>query len=83
MTYNSFGMLISTLNRESVLQDHKDCFKMYYDQAKKYFPIRHKNADFKWLARNAVIQARHYRHMVEQCQYVFEAFGELEEFING
>ena len=80
MSYNSFGMLISTLNRDAVLREHKEGFDMYYEKAKRYFPLRHKDAEYRWLAKRVVSQARHYRDMIKQCQYVFETFGDVEGF---
>jgi hypothetical protein len=76
-------MLISDHNWKAALQDHKDGFNIYYEQVKRYFPNRHKEADYKWLARNSVSKARYYRDMMEQCEYIGSAFSELKEFING
>ena len=66
----TWGMLISRLNKKSLLEDYKEGYEMYSEKAKRYFPKRHTDSQYRELARYFLQEANYYKHMIRQVEEI-------------
>jgi hypothetical protein len=66
----SWGMIISKLNKKSLLRDYKEGYAMYSEKAKRYFPKGHIDKQYWELAKYSLQEANYYKHMIAQVESI-------------